>query len=53
MLQVHGEPEIPVETERMARLAFLKGSLAMRLRDELSMIHTDEQFRPPPRTAGQ
>lgn len=45
MLQAHGVPEIPVETERIARLAFPKGSLAMKLRDELGMIYADEQFR--------
>ena len=45
MLQVHGVPEIPAETERIARLAFPKGSLAMKLRDELGMIYTDEQFK--------
>ena len=44
MLQAHGVPEIPAETERIARLAFPKGSLAMKLRDELGMIYTDEQF---------
>ena len=44
MLQAHGVPEIPAETERIARLAFPKSSLAMKLRDELGMIYTDEQF---------
>lgn len=44
MLQVHGVPEIPAETERIARLAFPKSSLAMKLRDELGMIYSDEQF---------
>lgn len=44
MLQVQGVPEIPVETARIARLAFPKGSLAMKLRDELGMLYTDEQF---------
>lgn len=45
MLQVQGVPEIPAETERIARLAFPKGSLAMKLRNELGMIYTDEQFQ--------
>lgn len=45
MLQVHGVPGIPAETERIARSAFPKGSLAMKLRDELGMIYTDEQFQ--------
>jgi transposase len=44
MLQLHDVPEIPAETARIARLAFPKGSLAMKLRDELGMIYTDEQF---------
>ena len=44
MLQVHGVPEIPADTEKVARFAFPKGSLAMKLRDELGMIYTDEQF---------
>jgi len=44
MLQAHGVPEIPAETERIARLAFPKSSLAMKLRDELGMIYSDEQF---------
>ncbi len=45
MLKVHAVPEIPAETERIARLAFPKGSLAMKLRDELGMIYTDEEFQ--------
>jgi transposase len=45
MLQVQGVPEIPAEIERIARLAFPKGSLAMKLRDELGMMYTDEQFK--------
>ncbi|WP_405987666.1 IS1182 family transposase [Streptomyces sp. NBC_00872] len=36
--------EVPVETARVARAAFPKGSLAVRLRDELGVIFTDEQF---------
>ena len=44
MLQAHGVPEIPAETVKIARAAFPKGSLAMKLRDELGMIYTDEQF---------
>ena len=35
---------IPAETEQVARLAFPKSSLAMKLRDELGMIYADEQF---------
>ena len=35
---------IPAETMRVARAAYPKGSLAMRLRDELGGISRDEQF---------
>jgi transposase len=35
---------IPAETMRGARAAYPKGSLAMRLRDELGGIYRDEQF---------
>jgi transposase len=45
MLQAHGVPEILAETERIARLAYPKSSLAMKLRDELGMLYTDEQFK--------
>lgn len=34
--------EIPVETVRVARAAFPKGSLAIRVRDELGVLFTDE-----------
>lgn len=36
--------EIPAETVRVARAAFPKGSLAIRVRDELGVLFTDEQF---------
>lgn len=36
--------EIPVETVRVARAAFPKGSLAIRVRDELGVLFADEQF---------
>lgn len=36
--------EIPEETARVARAAFPKGTLAMRLRDELGALYQDEQF---------
>lgn len=36
---------IPAETMRVARAAYPKGSLAMRLRDELGGLYQDEQFR--------
>jgi transposase len=35
---------IPAETVRVARAAYPKGSLAMRLRDELGAIYRDEHF---------
>src|SRR5947209_6415293 len=35
---------IPAETRRVARAAYPKGSLAMRLRDELAGLYQDEQF---------
>lgn len=35
---------IPEETQRVARSAFPKGSLAMRMRDELGEIYLDDQF---------
>lgn len=36
--------EVPLETVRVARAAFPKGSLAIRVRDELGVLFTDEQF---------
>ncbi len=36
---------IPTETMRVARAAYPKGSLAMRLRDEFAGLYQDEQFR--------
>ncbi|GLX40729.1 hypothetical protein Sros01_68020 [Streptomyces roseochromogenus] len=36
--------EVPAETVRVARAAFPKGSLAIRLRDEPGVLFTDEQF---------
>src|SRR6516165_5593374 len=35
---------IPPETARIARAAYPKGTLAMRLRDELGDLYRDEQF---------
>src|SRR5687768_3615871 len=37
--------EIPLETARIARAAFPKGSVVMRLRDEFSDLYQDEDFR--------
>ncbi|WP_189457480.1 IS1182 family transposase, partial [Streptomyces abikoensis] len=39
-----GVGEIPAETVRVARAAFPKGNLAIRLRDELGVLFRDEQF---------
>lgn len=36
--------EVPVETARVARAAFRKGSLAIRLRDELGVLFQDVEF---------
>ncbi|MGI5249349.1 IS1182 family transposase [Actinacidiphila glaucinigra] len=43
-LQPKGSGEIPAETVRVARAAFPKGSLAIRVRDELGPLFTDEEF---------
>ncbi|THA56020.1 IS1182 family transposase [Streptomyces sp. A0958] len=43
-LQPKGPGEIPAETVRVARAAFPKGSLAIRVRDELGPLFTDEEF---------
>ncbi|MBT2235826.1 IS1182 family transposase [Nonomuraea sp. NEAU-A123] len=37
-------PAVPAATARIARAAFPKGCLAIRLRDELGVIFTDERF---------
>ena len=37
-------PEVPEETVVVARAAFPKGTLAMRVRDELPGLFVDEQF---------
>ncbi|WP_078866217.1 IS1182-like element ISSdi1 family transposase, partial [Streptomyces rimosus] len=39
-----GPGEIPAETVRVARAAFAKGSLAIRVRDELGPMFRDEDF---------
>ena len=43
-LHPNGLPQIPAETSRVARAAFPKGCLAMRARDALGPLFTDEQF---------
>jgi len=39
-----GLPDPPVTTAKVARAAFAKPTLAMRVRDELGQLFTDEQF---------
>jgi len=45
-MSLHPEPisEIPVETARIARAAFSKGTVVTRLRDEFSALYEDEDF---------
>jgi transposase len=43
-LQPRPWPDVPETTARVARAAFPKGCLAMRIRDELGPLFTDEQF---------
>ncbi len=43
-LRPSGFGEVPVETARVARAAFAKGCLAIRIRDELGVLFCDEQF---------
>jgi Transposase domain (DUF772) len=43
-IQLRPWPEVPQQTVSVARAAFPKGSLAMRVRDELPGLFTDEQF---------
>jgi hypothetical protein len=43
-LRLNGLLQIPAETSRVARAAFLKGCLAMRARDALGPLFADEQF---------
>ncbi|MEV8396292.1 MULTISPECIES: IS1182 family transposase [unclassified Streptomyces] len=43
-MRLGGSAEVPEETVRIARLAFPNGSLAIRIRDELGTLYSDEQF---------
>ncbi|MFF0551076.1 IS1182 family transposase [Streptomyces sp. NPDC004311] len=43
-MQPKGPGEIPADTVRVARAAFPKGSLAIRVRDELGPLFSDEEF---------
>jgi hypothetical protein len=46
-MSLHLKPagDIPAEAARVARAAFPKGTVAIRLRDKLSALYTDEDFR--------
>ena len=37
-------PDIPDETKRVAKAAFPKGNIYMRMRDELGTFYIDEEF---------
>lgn len=37
-------PDVPVETIRIARAAFPKGNLYLKMRDELSVFYSDDDF---------
>ena len=43
-MKPQGLKAIPQETERIAKRACPKGTLAMQLRDELGAIYSDEKF---------
>lgn len=43
-LHPHAVPPVPEETARVARAAFRKGNLFMRMRDEFGAIYTDDAF---------
>jgi transposase len=44
-LQPRRLPEVPADTARAAVAAFARGSLAIRIRDELGEVWSDERFR--------
>jgi transposase len=46
-------PEVPADTARVARLAFRKGALAIRARDELGAWYDDAAFAPAYGTRGK
>jgi hypothetical protein len=43
-LRPNGLTEIPAETARVARAAFPRDCLVLRVRDALGVLFTDEQF---------
>jgi transposase len=54
-MSLHPAPvgETPTETARVARLAFPKGSVAIRMRDEFSALYRDDDFQRFYPTRGQ
>jgi transposase len=54
-MSMHPQPITPVpeDTSRVARAAFPKGNLYMKMRDELGTIYQDQQFAPLFPTRGQ
>ncbi len=54
-MSMHPQPIAPVpeDTARVARAAFPKGNLYMKMRDELGTIYQDQQFAPLFPTRGQ
>lgn len=45
-LQPQGLGSVPEETARVARAAFPKGNVYLRMRDEFGSIYEDEEFAP-------
>src|SRR5438128_1803951 len=43
-LKIKSLPEVPTETARVAKAAFPKGNLWLRLRDEFGVIYQDAEF---------
>jgi transposase len=43
-LQAHNWKDIPSDTARVARAAFPKGNLYVKMRDELGLLYEDQQF---------
>lgn len=43
---MHGWPEVPEETARVARAAFPKGNVYLRMRDEVGTFYEDRTFAP-------
>lgn len=52
-LRIEPIPSIPEETERVARAAFPKGNLYLKMRDELGVFYSDDDFADLFPTRGQ